>query len=296
MMNSARATNRTAETDGNTIIVIGGGTMGAGIATSFLVSGSSVRLIEAAPETADAALARVADSLERLARRDSSLDPILLLERLDLATEHDGSESDQSASAVIEAVPEDMAMKQRLFASLESIYAPDTLFASNTSSLSITEIAGNLEHPERLIGMHFFNPVPVSELIEIVIGEATSDDALTSATSLAQQLGKTPIVVRDAPGFASSRLGVALGLEAIRMLEEKVASAEDIDTAMALGYRHPMGPLRLTDLIGLDVRLAIAEHLERELGTRFEPPELLRSLVSEGKLGKKTGEGFYRWD
>jgi 3-hydroxybutyryl-CoA dehydrogenase len=136
----------------------------------------------------------------------------------------------------------------------------------------------------------------VSELIEIVVGEATSAEALTSATSLAQQLGKTPIVVRDAPGFASSRLGVALGLEAIRMLEEGVASAEDIDTAMALGYRHPMGPLRLTDLIGLDVRLAIAEHLERELGARFQPPELLRSLVGEGKLGKKTGQGFYRWD
>jgi 3-hydroxybutyryl-CoA dehydrogenase len=288
--------HNTVGASGASIVVIGGGTMGAGIATSFLVAGSAVRLIEAAPEAADAALARVADSLERLARRDSSLDPMLLLERLDLATDHDGSESNQAASAVIEAVPEDMGMKQRLFGSLESIYSPDTLFASNTSSLSITEIARNLEHPARLIGMHFFNPVPVSELIEIVVGEATSDDALTSATSLAQHLGKTPIVVRDAPGFASSRLGVALGLEAIRMLEEEVASAEDIDTAMALGYRHPMGPLRLTDLIGLDVRLAIAEHLERELGPRFEPPDLLRTLVLEGKLGKKTGQGFYRWE
>lgn len=290
-------TNSTAGTNGNTIVVIGGGTMGAGIATSFLVAGSAVRLIEAAPEAADAALARVADSLERLARRDSSLDSLLLLDRLDLATDHiDGSESNQAAGAVIEAVPEDMAMKQQLFASLETIYAPNTLFASNTSSLSITEIARNLEYPERLIGMHFFNPVPVSELIEIVVGEATSDFALASATALAEQLDKTPIVVRDAPGFASSRLGVALGLEAIRMLEEGVASAEDIDTAMTLGYRHPMGPLRLTDLIGLDVRLAIAEHLERELGPRFEPPELLRSMVRESKLGKKTGQGFYRWD
>lgn len=296
MTNSSGVPNSNTAADGATIIVIGGGTMGAGIATSFLVAGSAVRLIEAAPEAADAALARVADSLERLARRDSSLDPILLLDRLDLATDHDGSESNQAASAVIEAVPEDMAMKQRLFASLESIYSPDTLFASNTSSLSITEIASNLEHPERLIGMHFFNPVPVSELIEIVVGETTSDGSLTSATSLAQHLGKTPIVVRDAPGFASSRLGVALGLEAIRMLEEDVASAEDIDTAMALGYRHPMGPLRLTDLIGLDVRLAIAEHLERELGPRFKPPDLLRTLVLEGKLGKKTGQGFYGWD
>ena len=267
--------------------------MGAGIATSFLVAGRRVRLIESAPELLEAATGRITDSLERLARKDVTLHVHETLDRLDLALEHTGP--NDAVIALIEAVPEDLELKQRLFASWEPHYPEQTLLASNTSSLPIAEITGHLEQPGRGIGMHFFNPVPVSSLVELVVADSTSDDALAVARSLVEDLGKTPIVVRDSPGFASSRLGLILGLEAIRMLEDGVASAEDIDTAMQLGYRHPMGPLRLTDLVGLDVRLAIAEHLASELGPRFTPPDLLRTMVAEGRLGKKTGEGFHQW-
>ncbi len=196
---------------------------------------------------------------------------------------------------VIEAIPEDLGIKRALFADLEGLVSAEAILASNTSSLSITAMADGLLHPERLIGTHFFNPVPVSALVEIVMGAATTDSVLDTVSDLVQRLDKTPIVVADSPGFASSRLGLVLGLEAIRMLESGVASAEDIDKAMELGYRHPMGPLRLTDLVGLDVRLAIAEHLASELGDRFQPPQLLLKMVADQKLGKKTGRGFYEW-
>jgi 3-hydroxybutyryl-CoA dehydrogenase len=169
------------------------------------------------------------------------------------------------------------------------------LLGSNTSSLSVTEIASALKDPSRLVGMHFFNPVPVMELLEIVRGLRTSDVAIERAKTFATRIGKTSIVVKDFPGFATSRLGVVIGVEAIRMVEQGVASPEDIDRAMELGYRHPMGPLKLGDLVGLDVRLAILEHLHRELGEQFRPPALLRQMVRAGKLGKKSGEGFYKW-
>ncbi|MDF2694246.1 MAG: 3-hydroxybutyryl-CoA dehydrogenase, partial [Labilithrix sp.] len=165
----------------------------------------------------------------------------------------------------------------------------------NTSSLSITELGARLKTAERTVGLHFFNPPPVMELVEVVRGLATSEDTLERALAFVKGLGKTPIVVRDVPGFATSRLGVILGAEAMRMLETGVASAQDIDRGMELGYRHPMGPLKLTDLVGLDVRLAILEHLQREIGDQFRPPAILRTMVRAGKLGKKTGEGFYRW-
>ena len=167
--------------------------------------------------------------------------------------------------------------------------------ASNTSSISIDDLAGELRVPARFLGLHFFNPVPASTLVEIVAGADTEPTLVDAARGWVAAIGKTPVVVRDAPGFASSRLGVALGLEAIRMLEEGVASAQDIDAAMELGYRHPMGPLRTTDIVGLDVRLGIAEELHAKLGERFAPPELLRRLVAEGHLGRKTGRGFYEW-
>jgi 3-hydroxybutyryl-CoA dehydrogenase len=170
------------------------------------------------------------------------------------------------------------------------------MLASNTSSISITALASHVERRDRFIGLHFFNPPHLMKLIEIVRGERTSDATVDEAREIAEKMGKTAIVVRDAPGFATSRLGVAIGLEAIRMLEEDVASAEDIDRAMELGYNHPMGPLRLTDLVGLDVRLGIAEYLSRMLGPRFDPPQLLRDKVAAGKLGRKTGEGFYKWE
>jgi 3-hydroxybutyryl-CoA dehydrogenase len=188
-------------------------------------------------------------------------------------------------------------VKQRLFADIEHAVRLETMLASNTSSLSITAIAGVLRHRERMLGLHFFNPVPVMKLLEIVRGEDTSDATVARGREFAALLGKEPIVVRDTPGFATSRLGVVLGLEAIRMLEQGVASAADIDRAMELGYNHPMGPLRLTDVVGLDVRLAIAEHLYATLKSdTYRPPELLREKVQRGELGKKTGQGFYRWE
>jgi 3-hydroxybutyryl-CoA dehydrogenase len=221
--------------------------------------------------------------------RDVSLQRLLLATELDVAA--------RDADLVIEAIPERMELKQTLFTRLEGLTRADTVLASNTSSLSIADIASPLRLRERVIGLHFFNPVAVMKLVEIVRPAATSDPVLARARAFVESLGKTPIVVGDTPGFATSRLGVVLGLEAIRMLEQGVASAEDIDRAMELGYNHPMGPLRLTDLVGLDVRLAIAEHLHRTLGAAtYEAPALLRRLVAEGKLGKKSGEGFYRWE
>jgi len=201
-----------------------------------------------------------------------------------------------NAELIIEAAPEQLAIKQELLREVESNSTSAFIFATNTSSLSITEIAKASERPRNVIGMHFFNPVHLMRLIEIVVGKATGDDTVETVRQVSMRLRKEPIVVRDVPGFASSRLGVALGLEAMRMLEQGVASAKDIDTAMELGYNHPMGPLKLTDLVGLDVRLNIAEYLHRELGSEaFRPPEVLRRMVSEGKLGKKTGQGFYDW-
>ena len=180
---------------------------------------------------------------------------------------------------------------------MEQAISPETIIASNTSSLSITEMASVLKRPERFVGLHFFNPVHIMKLVEVVWGEETSEETREQAMRLSEEFGKVPILVKDSPGFASSRLGIVLGMEAIRMVEDGVASPEDIDKAMELGYRHPMGPLRLTDLVGLDVRLRIAVHLHRTLGSdAFKPPRLLKKMVGEGKLGQKSGEGFYRWD
>jgi 3-hydroxybutyryl-CoA dehydrogenase len=200
------------------------------------------------------------------------------------------------ADLIVEAVPERLELKQALLRELDSNSQRQFIFASNTSSLSITEIARDARHPERVVGMHFFNPVHVMRLLEIVVGQETSDKTLQTAQEVGRRLRKEPIVVKDVPGFASSRLGVVLGLEAMRMFEQGVASAQDIDKAMELGYNHPMGPLKLTDLVGLDVRLNIAEYLHRTLASEaFRPPEVLRRMVNEGKLGKKSGEGFYTW-
>lgn len=202
-----------------------------------------------------------------------------------------------NADLIIEAAPEQLELKQEILRELETHSSKAFIFATNTSSLSITELARASERPQNVVGMHFFNPVHLMRLVEIVVGKATGDDTVEAVREVSRRLRKEPIVVRDVPGFASSRLGVALGLEAMRMLEQGVASAKDIDTAMELGYNHPMGPLKLTDHVGLDIRLNIAEYLYRELGSEtFRPPEVLRRLVSEGKLGKKTGEGFYNWN
>jgi 3-hydroxybutyryl-CoA dehydrogenase len=264
--------------------VFGGGRMGAGIAHAFLTAGSDVVIVETGPDTAGAARERVRRSLERGGQPAAA-------DRLRVTTE---ASALAGSGLVVEAVPEDAALKARVLATVER-HAPGAVLATNTSSLSVDALAAGLAAPERFLGLHFFNPVPVSELVEIVVGARTAPDLAAEAARWVDALGKTPITVHDSPGFASSRLGVHLALEAMRMLEEGVADAADIDTAMTLGYRHPVGPLRTTDLVGLDVRLAIAEHLARELGPRFEPPAILRELVAAGHLGRKTGRGFFTW-
>jgi 3-hydroxybutyryl-CoA dehydrogenase len=276
------------------VIVIGGGTMGAGIAQVMLGVADRVTVVESSAELADAALGRVADGLLRQHKR--AADPVAsvrdALGRFGVSV---GLPADAVPTLVVEAVPESTDLKRAVFTDIEAAYPELPVLASNTSSLSIDDLAATLARPERFVGMHFFNPVPLSDLVEIVVGRATSDATLASARRWVAALAKESITVHDAPGFATSRLGVALGLEAIRMVEAGVASADDIDRGMVLGYKHPMGPLRLTDLVGLDVRLGIAEHLATSLGSRFEPPPLLRSMVAEGRLGKKTGQGFYTW-
>ena len=275
-----------------TVGVHGGGRMGAGIAHHFLVAGCSVVVVEASAEAAAQARQRVLDSLAAAHERGKlTAAPDEYAVRL--VTSHEAGAL-AGCELVVEAVPEDSALKASVLTAAEAL-APDAVLATNTSSLSIDRIAAHLARPERFLGLHFFNPVPASALVEVVVGSRTDADLVARAQGWVEALGKTAITVTDAPGFASSRLGVAIALEAMRMLEEGVASAEDIDTAMTLGYRHPVGPLRTTDIVGLDVRLAIAEHLARELGPRFEPPQVLRDLVAAGRLGRKTGSGFYEW-
>jgi len=270
-----------------TAAVVGGGTMGAGIAHVLLAAGAHVTVAEVGADRAVAARAAVAASLRKAEDR-GKLDGTAteLLERLSVVDALD--RLPPTAELVIEAVPEDLDLKRRVLAEVAAA-CPDAVLASNTSSLSIGALGDDV------IGMHFFNPVPVQALLELVVHDNLAPATVIKARNWAESFGKTVIEVRDSPGFATSRLGVAVGLEAIRMLEEGVASAEDIDTGMRLGYGWPMGPLRLTDLVGLDVRLSIAEHLTRELGPRFTPPELLRNKVARGELGRKTGRGFFDW-
>ncbi|MFJ6669837.1 3-hydroxyacyl-CoA dehydrogenase family protein [Actinosynnema sp. NPDC091369] len=274
-------------------VVIGGGTMGAGVAHLLLAGGHEVVLVEAGADRASAARRAVEASLAKAADR-GKLDavPHELLRRLTVVERLD-TQVGRGAALVVEAVPEDLELKRRVLGEAARA-CPDAVLASNTSSLSISALAEGLPG-ERVLGMHFFNPVPVQQLVELVHHAGVAADVVARVRGWAEELGKTVIEVRDAPGFATSRLGVAVGMEAIRMLEEGVASAEDVDTGMRLGYGWPMGPLRLTDLVGLDVRLAIAEHLAAELGPRFEPPALLREKVAAGHLGRKTGQGFFTW-
>jgi 3-hydroxybutyryl-CoA dehydrogenase len=261
-----------------TVAVLGAGTMGHGIAQVAAQAGHRVLLHDPSPQALAQGMSRIRANLEKVdpGTRDQALARIATVETLEAAVD--------PATLVIEAAPERMEVKRAIFQAVEAAAGPTALLATNTSSLSIDLIADGLERPERFLGLHFFNPVHIMALVEVVHGPRTASDILEQGVAFARGLGKEPIVVRDSPGFASSRL------------EEGVASAEDIDRAMELGYRHPMGPLRLTDLVGLDVRLGIAEYLHGTLGQdHFRPPQLLRTKVSEGKLGKKSGEGFYRW-
>jgi 3-hydroxybutyryl-CoA dehydrogenase len=279
------------------ITVVGAGTMGHGIAQVAALAGYSTTLYDLDAAALERASAQVAASLDKgvargkLGAADKDRALAALTMETDLTVAADG------AGMVIEAIVEDLAVKRGLFAQLEGLVSEQAVLASNTSSLPLGQIAAELERPERVLGMHFFNPVPVMKLIEVVVHDGTSDDTRERALEVGRRMGKDPIVVRDSPGFASSRLGIVLGLEAMRMVEQGVASPADIDKAMELGYRHPMGPLKLTDLVGLDVRLAIAEILHRELGgATYEPPAILRDKVAAGELGKKSGRGFYDWN
>jgi 3-hydroxybutyryl-CoA dehydrogenase len=278
------------------ISVIGSGTMGRGIAYLSAVAGYDTVIHDVDVAALDAARASVESTLRKGVEKGKVTEDVAMaaLARVQLANELEPAV--HQADLIIEAVPENFDLKKDLFAQADLFCSEETILASNTSSLSITKLASNVERRDRFVGLHFFNPPHLMKLIEIVRGERTSDDTVARVREVAEKMGKQSIVVRDSPGFATSRLGVAIGLEAIRMLEEGVGSAEDIDRAMELGYNQPMGPLRLSDLVGLDVRLGIAEYLAATLGPRFEPPQLLRDMVASGKLGKKTGQGFYKWN
>ena len=290
-MSSPESGSETIET----IAVIGAGTMGHGIAQVAAAAGFRVWLYDVDRESLARGIssieANLAKGIQRGKLSEDDRDRTLQLI-------HGTTNLKECAAAdlIIEAAPEKLELKKDILRQLEFASDHPFIFASNTSSLSITEIASSSKRPEAVIGMHFFNPVHIMRLVEIVVGEKTTAETVNTTMSVGQKMRKEAIVVKDVPGFASSRLGVVLGLEAMRMFEQGVASAQDIDAAMELGYNHPMGPLKLTDLVGLDVRLNIAEYLHRELGSEaFRPPEVLRRMVSEGKLGKKTGQGFYDW-
>lgn len=278
-----------------TAVVIGGGTMGVGIAYVLAVAGVRVDLVDADEGLAATAADRAGDLAGgAVARGKLAADQVGTVRARIRAV---GRVEDATAGAdvVVEAVPERADLKRDVLAAAERALHP-ALLATNTSGISIGDLAGTLAAPDRFLGLHFFNPVPAMALVEVVVGPATGPAARAAALALVEQIGKTAVVVADAPGFATSRLGVALGLEAIRMVEQGVAEPADIDRAMELGYRHPVGPLRLTDLVGLDVRLDIARNLAAAYGPRFDPPQLLIDLVARGHLGKKAGQGFYTWE
>ncbi len=282
--------------DISVIAVLGSGTMGHGIAQVCAAAGYPTRMFDLEPSQVDLALEKINKNLEKGVAK-GKVSPAARASTLEnLIGTSSFAEAISGGDMVIEAVPEKIELKQRLFSDAEKL-APKAIFATNTSSLSIDRIASGVDASDRVIGTHFFNPVHIMKLLEIVTGDRTSEDTLMQVQAFGTRIGKECITVRDSPGFATSRLGLVIGLEAIRMVQEKVASPEDIDKAMTLGYAFPMGPLRLTDLVGLDVRLHIAEYLAQHLpmGGHFQPPQLLRDMVAEGKLGKKSGQGFYRW-
>lgn len=278
------------------VCVLGAGTMGHGIAQVAGQAGYQVRLRDIEAARVEAGLDEIAATLAEGVDR-GKVDPderTATLERIEGTT--DLANAAEDADIVVEAVPEDQELKQEVLAEAAEHAPDDALLATNTSSLSITAIAAGTPAPERVLGLHFFNPVHLMDLVEVVLGERTGAPAIETAHEFVDRIGKTPVEIGDAPGFASSRLGIALGLEAMRMVEAGVAGPREIDQVMELGYNHPMGPLELGDVVGLDVRLDIAEYLRDELGERFRPPQILRRKVRAGKLGQKTGAGIYEWE
>ena len=278
------------------VTVLGAGTMGHGIAQVAAMAGNEVTIRDIENSILEDGLRSIESNLDGAVEHDklTEEEKTTTLDRLETTVSLEDAVS--GADLVVEAVPEDMDLKRQTFEDIASHAPADATIATNTSSMSVTEIGSVLDRPERAVGLHFFNPVHIMGLVEVVVAEQTSDATVDAATDFVEQIEKEPVVVRDSAGFASSRLGVALGVEAVRMLEEGVAGPRDIDASMELGYNHPMGPIELTDVVGLDVRLDILEYLREELGERFRPPQLLRQKVRGGKLGKKTGEGFYVWE
>lgn len=278
------------------ITILGSGTMGRGIAYLAVVAGYDTVLHDlsaAALESAgNAVRSLIAKGLEKKKLTEETARAAAA--KLSLIVDLEPAAA--GADLIIEAVPENLELKLNLFSQADLFCSEEAILVSNTSSMSISQLSGSVERRDQFAGMHFFNPPHAMKLVEIVRGDRTSDATVDALREVADRMGKTSIVVRDAPGFATSRLGVALCLEAIRMVEQGVASVEDIDRATELGFNHPMGPLRLTDLIGLDVQLGVAEYLHETLGGRFEPPHLLRDKVRRGELGQKSGEGFYVWN
>ncbi|MEV1155543.1 3-hydroxyacyl-CoA dehydrogenase family protein [Micromonospora chokoriensis] len=275
-------------------VVVGAGTMGLGIAYVAAGAGHAVELVEVDPERGASALNRLADLWERAVQRGKLSADEAAANRQRITLRPTLTDVAPAPEVIVEAVPERLDLKRAVLRDAAALRP--ALLGSNTSSIAIGELAAGLDAPERFLGLHFFNPVWAMTLLEIVVGPATAEETTAAAVALAGRLGKDPVVVRDMPGFATSRLGVTLGLEAIRMVADEVASPVDIDKAMVLGYRHPIGPLELTDLVGLDVRLDIARTLQSAYGDRFAPPPLLVEMVAEGRLGKKSGQGFYRWE
>ena len=283
-------------TEIQSIAVLGAGTMGHGIAQVAAMSGLDTRLYDLNDEAVQTGLRRIEANLDKGVARGKVSDELRAATLSQVRGSTDLADAVGGVQMVIEAAPENMDLKKRIFGDLSALVAEDTILGTNTSSLSLTEIAAAATNPSRVIGMHFFNPVHIVKLLEIVRAEQTAPAVVDAVQQVGARMGREMIVVADSAGFATSRLGLILGLEAMRMVEQGVASAADIDRAMELGYRHPMGPLKLTDLVGLDVRLAIAEYLHRELGgEQFRPPQILRRMVRAGKLGKKSGQGFYEW-
>lgn len=277
------------------VAVLGAGTMGHGIAQVSAAAGYEVAMRDLDAAALDKGLAGIGKSLDKLVSKGRMEQSAADALRARITTTTSLEDAIDDADVIVEAIPEKMSLKVETFEALGEHGKPDALLATNTSSLSVTEIAAASGAPDRVVGLHFFNPVPIMKLLEIVRGLSTSSATIERARAYGEAIGKESVVVNDWPGFATSRLGIILGCEAIRMVEQGVASPADIDKAMKLGYRHPMGPLELTDLVGLDVRLHIMEHLFAELGEQFRPPALLRQMVRAGKLGRKAGEGFYEY-
>lgn len=278
------------------VCILGAGTMGHGIAQVVAMADHEVWLRDIDEDRVDTGIAEIDATLEEGVEREkvTPSQREATLARIEGTT--DLETAAQDADIVIEAVPEDIDLKQEVLNGAADYAVPDAVLATNTSSLSVTAIADGLPKPGRVIGLHFFNPVHLMALVEVVVGERTTEETVSFAEEFIAGLGKTGVRVGDSPGFASSRLGIALGLEAMRMVQEGVADPSAIDQVMELGYNYPMGPIELGDVVGLDVRLDIASYLRQELGERFRPPQILKRKVRAGKLGQKTGEGFYLWE